>query len=159
VRFNDGNKVSDLFGNNVRAPDGKRWTPYQFFINDYALGKRWHAQFIITQPDGATVGVRFDLRVAARERITLPAGTFDSYRIEARGSDLASGAQLERSAWVAPERMRGLLAMESVVRKSGTVVSAERVELTEHVAGESPAPARAMATEPVDKPPPSPLAY
>jgi hypothetical protein len=159
VRFNDGNKVSDLFGNNVRAPDGKRWTPYQFFINDYALGKRWRAQFIITQPDGATVGVRFDLRVAARERITLPAGTFDSYRIEARGSDLASGAQLERSAWVAPERMRGLLAMESVVRKSGTVVSAERVELTEHVAGESPAPARAMATEPVDKPPLSPLAY
>lgn len=141
VRYNDGNKVTDLFGNNVRAPDGKRWTPYQFFINDYALGKRWPAQFVITQPDGSTVGVRFELRVAARERITLPAGTFDSYRIEARGADLSSGAHLERTAWVAPDRMRGLLAMDSLVRKGGAVVSGERVELTDYVAaGVSPLP-------------------
>ena len=135
VLYNDGSKVSDLFGNNVRAPDGTRWTPYQFFIADYALGKRWPAQFIITRPDGARVGVRFELRVAARERITLPAGTFDSYRIEARGTDLASGAQLERTAWVAPERMRGFLVMENLVRKGGAVVSGERIELTEFAAG------------------------
>lgn len=134
VLYNDGSKVSDLFGNNVRAPDGKRWTPYQFFINDYALGKRWPAQFIVTQPDGSKTSVRFDLRVAGRERITLPAGTFDSYRIEARGFDLASGAQLERTAWVAPERLRGFLAMEILARKGGTVVSGERIELTDYAA-------------------------
>ncbi len=135
VFFNDGSKVTDLFGNSVQAPDGTRWTPYQFFINDYALGKRWSAQFIVTQPDGSKVNVRFDLRVAARERITLPAGTFDAYRIEARGLNLAGGAELERRAWVAPERMRGVLALESLVRKGGTVVGGERTELVEYRAG------------------------
>ena len=33
----------DAFGNNVRAPDGRQWTPYQFFIADYQVGKRWGA--------------------------------------------------------------------------------------------------------------------
>ncbi|SBT03634.1 Peptidase C14 caspase catalytic subunit p20 [Candidatus Accumulibacter aalborgensis] len=151
VLYNDGSKVSDLFGNNVRAPDGKRWTPYQFFINDYALGKRWPTQFIITQPDGTTVGVRFEVRVAGRERITLPAGTFDSYRIEARGFDLASGAQLERTAWVAPERLRGVLAMESLSRKGGTVVSGERVELTDYAAGVPPVIPAAKPSAPAEE--------
>ncbi|KFB76871.1 MULTISPECIES: caspase family protein [Candidatus Accumulibacter] len=135
VLYNDGSKVSDLFGNNVRAPDGTSWTPYQFFINDYALGKRWPAQFIVTRADGTKANVRFELRVAARERITLPAGTFDSYRIEARGVDLGRGVQLDRTAWVAPERMRGFLAMENLVRKGGSVIGGERIELADYAAG------------------------
>ena len=152
VQYNDGSKVTDLFGNNVRAPDGTRWTPYQFFINDYALGKRWPAQFIVTQPDGSKANVRFEWRVAARERITLPAGTFDSYRIEARGVVLASGAQLERTAWVAPERMRGFLAMENVGRRGGAGGSGGRIALTESAAGARvvpapPAPAAPVAPE------------
>lgn len=147
VFFNDGNQVTDLFGNSVRAPDGTRWTPYQFFINDYALGKRWPAQFLVTQPDGTRVGVRFDLRVVSRERITVPAGTFDVFRIEARGTNLAGGTELERTAWVAPDRMRGFLAMENVVRKGGRVVSGERVELVDHQPSDTVAPAD--ATPPV----------
>ncbi len=151
VLFNDGSKVTDLFGNSVRAPDGTRWTPYQFFINAYALGKRWSAQFIVSQPDGAQVAIRFDLRVAARERITLPAGTFDAYRIEARGLNLAGGAELERRAWLAPERMRGFLATESLVRKDGVVLSGERVELTEYSAGAATALPDAASPLPAGK--------
>lgn len=132
VRHSDGKTVSDLFGNNVRAPDGRRWTPYQFFIQDYALGKRWPARFIVTNAEGKQVEMDFQLRVAARERITLPAGTFDALRIEARGANLANGAGLERTAWVAPGQMRGFVAMESLTRKDGRIVEGERLELTEH---------------------------
>ena len=151
VFFNDGSKVTDLFGNSVQAPDGTRWTPYQFFINDYALGKRWSAQFIVTQPDGSKMSIRFDLRVAARERITLPAGTFDAYRIEARGLNLAGGTELERRAWVAPERMRGVLASESLVRKAGAVVSGERSELVEYRAAAGSAAAAGDAPPGADE--------
>ena len=129
VSFNDGKTVTDLFGNNVRAPDGRAWTPYQFFINDYQIGKRWQAQFVVTLADGRQVNNSFDLRVVGRERITLPAGTFDALRIEAKGKDLTGGADLERTAWIAPEKMRGMLAMESLVRKDGKVTEGERIEL------------------------------
>lgn len=128
VAFDDGKTVVDLFGNNVRAPDGRRWTPYQFFIDEYQVGKRWPAQFIVSQADGKENTVGFELRVAARERITLPAGTFDAFRIEARGQD-SNGNTLERSAWVAPERMRGFLAMEQLTRRDGKLIEGERIEL------------------------------
>lgn len=152
VFYNDGSKVTDLFGNSVRAPDGTRWTPYQFFINDYALGKRWPAQFIVTQANGVTANTRFELRVAARERITLPAGTFDSYRIEARGNNLADGTQFERTAWVAPERMRGFLAMENLVRRGSVVVSGERIELIDYAGGAVAKPAVAAVPAPPEPP-------
>jgi hypothetical protein len=149
VRFGDGRKVVDLFGNNVRAPDGRRWTPYQFFIDDYALGKRWPAQFIVTLADGRQVSTAFDLRVAARERITIPAGTFDALRIEARGVDLGDGVVQERNAWVAPGRMRGYLAMETLTRRRGQLVSGERIELQEYL------PPPAAKTDTPTAPPPT----
>jgi hypothetical protein len=132
VHFADGKTVTDRFGNQVRAPDGRKWTPYQFFIADYQLGKRWPAQFLVTQADGTQLSMEFELRVAARERITLPAGTFDAFRIEARGRNHGNGDVLERTAWVAPEKMRGFLAMESLVRRDGLVVSGERTELLQY---------------------------
>ncbi len=139
VIFNDGNTVTDLFGNNVRSPDGRRWTPYQFFIADYQVGKRWPAQFLVTQADGKQSNTSFELRVAGRERITLPAGTFDAFRIEARGTNQTTGEQLERTAWVAPEKMRGFLAMESLVRRDGKPVEGERTELVEYRPGSATA--------------------
>jgi hypothetical protein len=132
VHFGEAGKVTDLFGNNVRAPDGRKWTPYQFFIHEYQLGKRWPAQFLVTQADGRQLAMTFELRVAARERITLPAGTFDAYRIEVRGDNLSDGSSLERTAWVSPERMRGFLAMESLTRRNGQVITGERTELLDY---------------------------
>jgi uncharacterized caspase-like protein len=139
VHFSDG-QVRDPFGNDVRAPDGRQWTPYQFFIADYQLGKRWPAQFIVTLADGRKVSNEFQLRVANRERITLPAGTFDAFRIEARGANLSNGDVLERTAWVAPERMRGLLALETTVKRDGKLIEGERSELVEHAAERPAAP-------------------
>jgi hypothetical protein len=61
--------------------------------------------------------------------------TFDAFRIEARGANLTTGDFLERTAWVAPERMRGFLAQENPVRRNGQLVESERTELIEHAPG------------------------
>ena len=148
VLFNDGKSVTDLFGNDVRAPDGRSWTPYQFFIDDYQVGKRWQAQFLLTQGDGTQASVRFDLRVVGRERITLPGGTFDALRIEASGVNLSDGTTLERSAWVAPDKMRGFLALESVVRREGQMIAGERTELLGYTFTEPAPPAKKLAPAP-----------
>jgi hypothetical protein len=139
VHYSDG-KVTDLFGNNVRAPDGQRWTPYQFFIADYQVGKRWPAQFLTNLADGRQANNEFQLRVVGRERITLPAGTFDAFRIDASGKDLNNGDVLERTAWVAPDRMRGFLAMETQVRRNGKILQGERTELQSYAAHQPLAP-------------------
>ncbi len=131
VFFNDGSKSTDLFGNQNRAPDGRRWTPYQFFIADYQVGKKWPAQFVVTDASGREINIAFELHVAARERITVPAGTFDAFRIEARGRNLSAGTTLERRYWVAPQTVRGFVAQENVTRKGDAVIDAERIELVE----------------------------
>ena len=45
---------------------------------------------------------QYDLKVVGKERVTVPAGTFDTYRIEARGFNLELGARIERDIWVSP---------------------------------------------------------
>lgn len=130
VLFNQNRKSTDLFGNINRAPDGRRWTPYQFFIADYQPGKTWTAQFVVTDSAGAETVIRFDLRVTGRERVTVPAGTFDTFRVEARGRNLSQGTTLLRTFWVAPQQVRGFVAQENQTRRGEQVVEAERIELT-----------------------------
>lgn len=84
---------------------------------------------------GGTAVRDWELPVAGRKRITLPAGTYDVFRIEATGANLTNGATLERTVWIAPEKMRGFLAMESLTRRGGTVVEGERTELIDYSSG------------------------
>ena len=94
----------------------------------------------------------FNLKVTSRERITLPAGTFDTYRIEADGRNLKSGAQVIRTAWVAPETVPGYVAVEQRVKQDDRVLVAERTEPPNSAArdrqgGLLPAPRRPAARD------------
>jgi hypothetical protein len=129
VYFNNNQKSTDLFGNINRAPDGRRWTPYQFFIADYQLGKRWSAQFVVTNAAGVASTISFDLKVLGRERITTPAGSFDTFRVEARGQNLSQGTTLIRTFWVAPQQVRGFIAQENITKRGEQTLEAERIEL------------------------------
>lgn len=129
VYFNNNQKSTDLFGNINRAPDGRRWTPYQFFIADYQLGKRWSAQFVVTNAADVASTISFDLKVLGRERITTPAGSFDTFRVEARGQNLSQGTSLIRTFWVAPQQVRGFVAQENITKRGTQTLEAERIEL------------------------------
>jgi hypothetical protein len=59
----------------------------------------------------------------------VPAGTFDTFKIEARGYNMQLGARLERNIWVAPG-VSGDIAHETLVRlRSGTIDQNDRQEL------------------------------
>ena len=160
VVFNRGTLVTDRYGNLTRDPEGRKWTPYQFFIPEYKLGKRWQAQFIVTEPSGEDVNVTFNLRAASRERITLPGGTFDTYRIEAEGRNLKTGAFVTRIAWVAPETVPGYVALEQRIRLGDQLIQSDRTELQEfrRAGGSTVAPAAVRPPAPAPAPAPAPPA-
>ena len=56
---------------------------------------------------------------------------------------------------MAPERFRGMLAMETLTRQNGQIVSGERIELTAYKAGE----ARPAAAAPSVNTSSSPFSY
>ncbi len=135
VRFGNG-QVVDLLGNILRRPGGRVYTPNQLEPVDYAIGKQWRTEFRISTPRGTEGQTEMDLRIAAREIITVPAGTFNAFRIEGHGvfADPAHRHAEETllRKWVAPDRLRFPVAMEEIRQRGGKkahVLQSRRWEL------------------------------
>ncbi|MFO1328244.1 MAG: caspase family protein [Rubrivivax sp.] len=129
VEINDGELLSDLMGNTLANPRGAMSTPRQFYPAEFSVGKRWKTEFQQARPSGLVYTFRYQLKVAARESITVPAGRFDAWRIEAEGFNVGLGAYIRRTLWVAPG-VPGDVASETFVRlRNGVVEQNDRQEL------------------------------
>jgi hypothetical protein len=113
------------------------YTANQLEPSEYAVGKQWRTEFRVSTPSGAEGTTTMDLRIAARETITVPAGTFKAFRIEGRG---VFNDQMHRHAeetrltkWVAPDRLRMPIVIDEIrqrgVGKRGRVTQSRRLEL------------------------------
>jgi hypothetical protein len=119
VIINGGEAVRDLLGNQVRFRDGRVMTPRQDQPLEYAVGKRWSTRYDISKKRKALGTVSLDFRVAARETITVPAGTFECFRVEATGINRLQGRpdlELLTTRWDAPDLLRHAVATEEIVR-------------------------------------------
>ena len=102
VTYNDGEFESDLMGNTTTNQRGSFSTPRQFYPAELIVGKKWSTRFKQTRPSGTSYTFKYDLKVVAKEKITVPAGTFEAFKIEARGFNMELSAALERNIWVVP---------------------------------------------------------
>jgi uncharacterized caspase-like protein len=131
VIFSDGT-VTDLLGNTVRNRDGRRFSPRQQLPLEYAVGRRWHSRFTATTRKGDQEGVvDVDMRITAREKITVPAGTFDAFRIEGRGTTTFAKETTETLTirWMAPDTVRRSIAFEEILKAGTKLLISERGEL------------------------------
>ena len=48
----------------------------------FQVGKKWAPRSIVTQQNGSKSWVDIDARISAREKVTVPLGTFDTYRVD-----------------------------------------------------------------------------
>ncbi len=129
VVYNNGSLVTDLFGNTLRRPDGTRFGPSQMFIGEYSLGKKWTTRYDIHFARGGQDVIELDVKVVGRESITVPAGTFDCFKVEARGWTLGTSQSNEFTIWVAPDKVSRFVAIEAWWRRRGQINRSERQEL------------------------------
>ena len=130
-----GGGRTDLLGNPLRTPWGAPSTGPQIWGVEYAVGKRWTSRHRQTNPKGVPVEVELAVRVVKRERITVPAGTFDAFVLEMKGYAQGSGinTNVERRLWTAPDQIRDLIALEVVERGlKGLVQTSFRQELVSY---------------------------
>ena len=119
VIFSDGVYICDLLGNTRRRPNGVRLTALQELPLEYQVGKRWSTRFEAIGGRGEGM-VYMDYRITAREKITVPAGTFDCFRIEGQGVNRQPGKpdlDLFTTQWRAPELVRRPIAGEEIRRR------------------------------------------
>jgi len=134
VIYNDGRRVSDLLGNPLRIRK-IRISGNQNIPAEFALGKRWTTRWITDRPNGREES-DFDLRVTARETITVPAGRFDCFRVEFEGLAYGPKGAVEMAGryWMAPDKVRQMIAQEVLRKqsKSGRVLKGDRRELVSY---------------------------
>jgi hypothetical protein len=149
VTFNRGHRVTDLLGNDVIARGGAKFSPSQIFVYEYRLGKKWATRFhVIRSEEGRGGGgrkgkrqrereddIEIEFRVVGRESVTVPAGTFDAFRVEGTGYAVKSAIVQNYNYWIAPDLVRRVLAFERIFYASASRhASAKRAERFELVA-------------------------
>ena len=128
VEYNKGTMITDLMGNPIKMGQAEYDTPVQFTPAEFQVGKKWTAAFHRTQR-GKTSNAYFDMHITGRETIAVPAGSFDSFRIEGTGWNLTQNQRLEVKLWLVPG-INFAIRREQIVRnKKGQFRQTERQEL------------------------------
>ena len=114
VIFGKGALILDRLGNLVKASNGNRFTPRQDQPTEYAIGKRWTTRFGVITGQGRSGESEFEFRITKREKVTVPAGTFDCYVIEGEGYTVLPGGktELKLTRWMAPDKVRRPIVQE-----------------------------------------------
>lgn len=128
VEFNNGDWITDLMGNAIKFWAVQFNPPVQFAPTEFQIGKKWTAAFGRIE-NGVTSNSYYDLHIVKRETISVPAGSFDTFRIEGEGWNNSFGLRLEYRVWLVPG-LNFLIKRESIVRgRSGGFSRTERYEL------------------------------
>ena len=130
VVFNQGRLILDPLGNVIRTADGRRYSPRQDVPLEYAVGKRWTSRFELLEGGPGTFELEF--RIVARERIAVPAGTFDCFRIEGRGLNthiFRPPETVSLTYWREPRLVRRWVKFEEERYSKGSLTHGGRQEL------------------------------
>ncbi len=136
VIYNKGTATTDLLGNPLKNPDGRRYSENQFYASEYSLGRTWNTRYRVALPSGKEDEVEENFRVVARDEITVPAGTFDAFRVESTGHRIRDPVTLKRTYWVAPGTIARFIAHEVTAKNArGRFLTTDRTELVSFVPG------------------------
>ncbi len=116
---------------------GERWGDNQFYAAEYSVGKSWSTRFDRTYgSDGNTGKVYQEFRVVGRERITVPAGTFNAFRVETSGWAERGSTTLAGTYWIAPDETPLFVAYSQTNRNRWRLVNTDRIELVSFSPGQ-----------------------
>lgn len=130
VLYNNGQVITDCFGNLRKNARGYRWSGAQLFVAEYSVGKRWNARYSLYFPDGKEDVIERECRVVGVESVTVGAGTFECFRIESAGWIMQRGIALESVYWVCPDRVNRFVVFEHREKnRFGKFIKTDRTEL------------------------------
>jgi Caspase domain len=103
AEFNQGYKVTQS-GAIIRTIAGATHDPYQQWIpsGEYQIGKKWTTRTILTPKGESPMWAEITGKVVARETVTVPAGSFETYKMEMEQT-AQDGSRLKITYWGQPD--------------------------------------------------------
>jgi Caspase domain len=132
VRLNDDAAVFTVLGAVLTDDRGSYDPPFAGQPAEFQIGKKWASSTTQSARDGRSYALTMDSKIVAVETITVPAGTFQTYVIEATQyvpSGFSSGSIQRRKHWYDPRY--GLPIRSEVVQygKNQSIQRSERREM------------------------------
>jgi hypothetical protein len=112
VIIDDGALVLDLMGNTKKNREGFRFTDNQNMPLEFYVGKKWTTRYRMFPPKGnprVRWTAEIEYKIVGRETITVPAGTFDCFKVQGLGEAgpiTFAKSEVHHTTWYAPERVR-----------------------------------------------------
>jgi hypothetical protein len=100
IVINNGGIILDPLGNFIKS-GSRTYTPNQLFGAELQLGKRWDVRMKVTN-EGRMHTSEYSAKVTAREKVTVPAGTFDAFKVEASGTIRETSDRVRLTYWRSP---------------------------------------------------------
>ena len=103
----------------MRTGEGFRFTDNQNMPLEFYVGKKWVTKYR-SFPPGISERIRImteiEFRITARDKVEVPAGSFDCFRVEGRGGAVSpkGSSEIRSTHWYAPEKLRRPAAFEIV---------------------------------------------
>ena len=126
----DGSVVEINGGGGVLTPEGAtirnryiaNMNPPRLDLpaGEYAVGKKWTFRNIETNRSGAVYWVEGEVKIAAIEDITVPAGTFKTFKLELE-SISQTGTRVRLTRWYEPDWGFSIKMLREIRPRSGTV--------------------------------------
>jgi hypothetical protein len=127
VEVNGGGRTFDRLGN-IQSRRDNVWEDAQFFPAQYQVGKRWSLR-VKLETDSRDDTVSMQARISARERIRVPAGEFEVYRVDIRGVGV-QGHRYDWTFWMNPNYGLPIKSIEERRNPRGRLGRSETSELT-----------------------------
>jgi len=128
VEYNMGGHITDLMGNVLKSGQTEFAVPVQFYPADIQVGRKWAAAFGQTQNNKDSYAT-YDLQIVRKERIVVPAGEFDAFRVEGEGWNRTFGTKLTTTYWIVPGINFPVKREFTTKLSNGKYKNAERYEL------------------------------
>ena len=122
VEINNGRTVLTPEGATVRNRFIANMSPPRLDLpaGEYILGKKWTFRSIETSPKGNSFWVEGEIKIVALETITVPAGTFKTFKLELE-SISQHGTRVRLTRWYEPDWGFWIKMLREIRPRSGTV--------------------------------------
>lgn len=115
--FDEGVKVIDLTGNEIKSPDLRFLSPPQLFPAEYIVGRKWKTQFGWLRGDGRASEMMCDFEVTERKIVTHPMGSFNVFVVIGTGY-VGGGGRASISYQIDPDKCARPLVFELLARSN-----------------------------------------